>query len=550
MKGSLLSALVTLNEQPREFAVGGPLASSDAFLRRVAAWRAGIEGSKARSVAVFIEERTEFAAAFFGALLARVEVVLPGDTLAPTVAALEARCDGFVGRFPQTIQPVEGAPGGFLELSPDSQVTVFTSGTTGAPSAISKALRQLACEVDSLEQTFSQGEVTVHSTVSHQHIYGLLFTVLWPVASRARLSNTRLEYPEQLETALTSGPGVLVTSPAHLKRLRDDVQWSLPSLKAVFSSGGPLSEDGAHRSRQTLGLPATEVFGSSETGGIAWRVRVQGPMPAWTPLPQVQWRVGPYGTLEVRSPHLSDDDWFTSADVAVDAGEGRFVLYGRADRIAKVEEKRVSLTAIEKRLLATGLVTDVRAVVIEGGRVVVGVVAVPTAEGRAVLQKGKKALVDVLKAQLQDTVERVALPRRFRFVDELPVNEQGKTTDAAVTNVLSPLVPQATWVERSPTRASLTFEVDPSLRVLEGHFVEAAIVPGVAQLDWAITWAGEVFGCGDKTQRLDAIKFQALVLPGQQLRVDLEWNAEKSTLTFRYLRGATPCSSGRVVLSH
>jgi acyl-coenzyme A synthetase/AMP-(fatty) acid ligase len=39
-------------------------------------------------------------------------------------------------------------------------------------------------------------------------------------------------------------------------------------------------------------------------------------------------------------------------------GDGGFVLAGRADRIVKIEEKRVSLSAIEQRLLASPLVRE------------------------------------------------------------------------------------------------------------------------------------------------------------------------------------------------
>jgi len=552
-RAELEEALRTLHAQPRTVVLDGPLASSQAFLQRVADWRAGVEASGAKHVALFVEERAEFAAALLGCLLAKVEVVLPGDTLPRTILALKERCDGWLGRFSEPLQPATGAPLALAEarLDPEAELTVFTSGSTGAPSAIKKALRQLSAEVASLEQLFGQGSpLVVHTTVSHQHIYGLLFTVLWPIAAGHQLSPRRLEYPEQLEAELARGRGVLVSSPAHLKRLRDDVRFTLEGLLAVFSSGGPLSEDGALRSRQTLGRPAIEIFGSSETGGIAWRTRLEGPLPAWTPMPGVSWRLSPGGTLEVSSAHLPSMAWFSTADVALDAGAGTFALAGRTDRIAKVEEKRVSLTAIEQRLLATGLLSEARAVVIDGLRVMVAVVGVPTVAGAALLTRGRRALVDALKAQLQDTVERVALPRRFRFVDELPVNAQGKTTEAAVLELVSPLRPAATWVEKSPSRAVLTFEVDPALRVLEGHFVEAAIVPGVAQLDWAIGWGAQAFGCGTATRRMDALKFQALMLPGQLIQLELDWNAEKSLLSFKYLRGVTPCASGRVTLKN
>ena len=45
--------------------------------------------------------------------------------------------------------------------------------------------------------------------------------------------------------------------------------------------------------------------------------------------------------------------------------DGRFELLGRADRIAKIEDKRVSLSEIERRLLEHAYVKDVVAVALE-----------------------------------------------------------------------------------------------------------------------------------------------------------------------------------------
>ncbi len=42
-------------------------------------------------------------------------------------------------------------------------------------------------------------------------------------------------------------------------------------LRAIFSSGGPLPFEVAQESKRLLGPVPIEVYGSSETGGIAWR---------------------------------------------------------------------------------------------------------------------------------------------------------------------------------------------------------------------------------------------------------------------------------------
>ena len=66
---------------------------------------------------------------------------------------------------------------------------------------------------------------------------------------------------------------------------------------------------------------------------------------------RVQWRLKD-DTLCVRSPHLDGEEWWETSDRAKALPDGRFLLQGRADRIAKIAEKRVSLVAMEEALLS------------------------------------------------------------------------------------------------------------------------------------------------------------------------------------------------------
>ncbi len=500
-----------------------------------------------KRIALYLEDREQFAAALFAAWAEGTQVVLPGDVLPATVEALTPYVDTFVGDFPGGQRGIEPPHPDPLPLGGEGkELIVFTSGSTGAPTAIPKDLRQLFDEVATLEATFGHRfgkDARIFSTVSHQHIYGLLCSVLWPLRTGRMLTPRRLEYPEELEQHLASAPCVLISSPAHLKRLPDVAPWKT-QLRAVFSSGGPLSEEGAVRARQVLGHQPIELFGSSETGGIAWR---EGTTSSWRALAGVEFRQSTEGMLELKSRHLPDSSWFTTAD-RVELTFDTFNLLGRADRIAKIEEKRVSLELIERTVLSTGLATEARAVVVQGARVTLGLAVVLTAEGRAL---ERKQVIEQLKAALEVAVERVALPRRFRFLDALPVNSQGKITEAALASLFAEkaMRPEPRWIVRTPVHATLELSITAELRVLEGHFPEAAVVPGVAQLDWAINWGREVFGFTGQFARMEVLKFQALMMPGHEVKLSLDWNAERSTLTFKFSSDTANFSSGRVVLS-
>ncbi len=117
--------------------------------------------------------------------------------------------------------------------------------------------------------------------------------------------------------------------------------------------------------------------------------------------------------------------------------ERRFTLHGRADRIVKIEEKRISLDLIESRLVQSGLVAEARTLVVAGSRSRIAAFVVLSDAGRKALAEGGKLALNLrLRDWLADTVERVALPRSWRYPDALPVNAQGKTTQSALMALL------------------------------------------------------------------------------------------------------------------
>ncbi|MFP3344650.1 hypothetical protein R0J87_19425, partial [Halomonas sp. SIMBA_159] len=96
------------------------------------------------------------------------------------------------------------------------------------------------------------------------------------------------------------------------------------------------------------------------------------------------------------------------------------------------------------------------------------------------------ALSQQLGAHLADSHDAVTRPRRWRFVEALPLNPQGKVTEAALETLFRPQYPAPRWLSRSADAAELEIELDPALAAFDGHFPQATILPGVAQLDWAV----------------------------------------------------------------
>jgi acyl-coenzyme A synthetase/AMP-(fatty) acid ligase/3-hydroxymyristoyl/3-hydroxydecanoyl-(acyl carrier protein) dehydratase len=576
--------MAAMGERPATGIVGwraGEGVTNGRFLARAHDWHALLRGLPGRDYALYLEDSIEFGAVLLGAWHAGKTIWLSADTLEATCASLRASVDGFLGEFPSELEPLRPSPssgdgagmGGALD--PDfPALVVFTSGSTGVAQAIPKKLSQMANEVETLDLLFgaAAGDAAIVATVSHQHIYGLLFKVLWPLTSGRAIHALSLAFPEALAPALAAGPCVLIASPAHLKRLPDHLDWNgaKDMLRGVFSSGGPLAPETAFAMGSLLGKVPVEVYGSSETGGVAWRQRSVGADDSWLPFPTVAWRLGEDDGLEVRSPHLPDGEWLALADRAERAtrdGEQRFLLRGRSDRIVKIEEKRISLSAMEAAITGTGLAAEARVILcdpVAGERQRVAAFVVPTAAGRALLAGGKTALNARLRGALTATVELVALPRRWRYLDQMPVNAQGKTTMAALLALLDkddagaggtgagadhrPRLPQVRELERTGERVLLEVTAPSNLYYFDGHFDVAPILPGVVQVDWAIHYGRQYFALPAIFKGINALKFQQVIQPAQPVRLELLHDVAKGSLQFRYASDAGQHSSGRVVL--
>jgi acyl-coenzyme A synthetase/AMP-(fatty) acid ligase len=569
MNQTMALALLALPQaRPATHAVSRPAGSvftHGQWVYAVQAWCAALQQLPGQDVAVYLDDPLEFAAALWGAWHAGKTPVLASDTQAQTLAHLLPQVAACAGQLPGGIAACsDAATVEAVRLQPldmeSVRLVLFTSGSTGKPERIEKKLSQLDAEVHALQTAFGasqdKADTQVLATVSHHHIYGLLFRILWPLSAGRLLGTYLARYPEDLVQQLQATPCcVLVSSPAMLGRLPDQLDWSQAAarLHLVFSSGGPLSEQASAHALQLLGHSPTEVFGSSETGGIAWRRRAeQGD--TWQTLPGVALRVADSGCLAVRSPHLPDaQTWWETADRAQASADGRsFVLLGRADRVVKIAEKRVSLTGMEQALQAHVWVQQAQAVVLEqagdAAMARVGMVVELTEAGwQALQQQGRRAMGQALRSLLESVVERVALPRSWRYVAHMPMNAQSKTTQQSLQTLFNPVMPLPHWLERSENQARASLQIQPQLRVLEGHFPGAALVPGVAQLHWVASLGMQAFGLSGSFADAQLLKFQQPILPGDSVELSLQWQADSGSLQFSLSSARGMHASGRLL---
>ncbi len=510
---------------------------------------------KVKRVAIHLEDAGELAVAVFGAWRAGVEVLLPADLQAQTRERWAGQVDLWLTDHADDIslsmlnaEPLLPAA---LDLD-HCVLSLCTSGSSGEPKLIEKRLRQLANEVSALERLWGAelGSACIIGSVATQHIYGLLFRVLWPLCAGRSFVRQQLPFPEDLQRASREHTTFAwVASPALLKRMGDNLDWpSMRTVRRVFSSGGALPVEAAKSLHARLGQWPTEILGSSETGGIAWR-RCD---PLWRAFEGITLSQDSNGALRIESPYLPTGHIEQTADAARFTPDGRFELLGRLDRIVKLEEKRIALPLLEQALTLHDWVSEARFGVIKENRASLGALVVLSDSGvQALRNQGRRALTQTLRQHLVPHCEALALPRRWRLLRQLPLNPQGKLPQAQVDEVLmAPRIKEPELVGQQQVDGDLRLDliVPLDLAHFTGHFQTTPILPGVVQVDWAINLAQRLLSVPPKFVGMEVLKFQQLVRPGDRISLTLRFDSERNKLHFAYRNGGSSCSSGRILL--
>lgn len=314
----------------------------------------------------------------------------------------------------------------FPAVRDDAFIELFTSGSTGQPKRVIKPIKHLDSEVALLATRFADrlAGCRVVASVTPQHLYGLTFRILLPMALGLPLHAAMLWYAEQLAALSYEHRYVFISSPAFLTRL--DHKLSPPPVEMILSAGGMLPWQGVTQAVAWLNVWPDEIYGSTETGILAWRYRQEDDV-AWQPFPGIMFQPE-NDAFRVFSPLIAGDDGLLLDDILHFAENGHFHLAGRRGRVVKIEEKRISLSEVEQRLLALEGIRDVAALPISrGGRQSVGVLLVLDDDARQRWHEcGGKPQELIWRRSLLPWLEAVAVPRYWKVIDEIPVNSMNK----------------------------------------------------------------------------------------------------------------------------
>ena len=238
----------------------------------------------------------------------------------------------------------------------DFSFLYFTSGSTGFPIGALKTKENIISEIEVLSSLLKKYEIKrVIVTVPFIHFYGSLMGIFYPLFNDIDIILKEHFLPNDLLDIIDES-SLIVTTPLYIKSL-NRISSSKNLSKSLFiSSTAPLLSDDAKEFNEKFHSNILQIFGSTETGGIAYKFNNET---FWTPLEKVSTTLNENNELKVKSDFISNivfEKEFkqTNQEIQtfdyVEFVDNKFKLIGRSSQILKIAGKRYSTIQIENIL--------------------------------------------------------------------------------------------------------------------------------------------------------------------------------------------------------
>lgn len=383
------------------------------------------------------QDRYLFMVGFAAAALAGKTTLMPSSFAPHTIAQLKTAYPSLVCLHDGRDQ-AEGLPALQIDMPPSSDQSeepaplideehvaaiVFTSGSTGEPTAHLKTWGRLCLNGASESERLGARGVAIVATVPPQHMYGFESSVLLALHGGACLWHHKPFYPADITEALAAvpRPRMLVTTPFHLSTLMD-AGLALPPCDSVLSATAPLALPLAQRAETAFGAPLLEIYGCTESGQVASRRPVESP--AWRLLPGVQMSTTDEGAW-VHGGHVEGRVLLSDHIDPLDSDT--FMLMGRHADMVNIAGKRTSIAHLNAQLQAIAGVVD--GCFLQHDEQASGSEKNPNGfyvQRLAALVVAPNLSDEDLLNELRARIEPVFLPRPLLRVDALPRNATGK----------------------------------------------------------------------------------------------------------------------------
>ncbi len=316
----------------------------------------------------------------------------------------------------------------------DCETIFFTSGSTGNYKRCTKTIHNIEEEsysINKVVENFKLGETNVYTTVSHQHLYGFSWALIWPLLYKKTIHTERLFIPELIHKKLCQDNCILVTTPVIISHLEGNTHKPITN-SLIISAASKLPTNVAIQFQNNYSIPILETYGSSETGVIAYRQPPSNSL--WQAFNSVDISTDS-NQLIVKSPFFNQEK-LLMPDI-VEMHNDKFKLKGRVDKIVKIAGNRLSLSQMHNILLEHELIQDCASIKRQSYREYIAVLICLNQKGDDFLKEfNKQKLINKIKTYLLNYYPNTTIPKQWRFVATIPTNSQGKKAQELLIEVL------------------------------------------------------------------------------------------------------------------
>ncbi len=340
----------------------------------------------------------------------------------------------------------------------DISVILFTSGSEKDPKAVQLSHKNIMANVASASGCFDFNSDDVFlSTLPYFHVFGLTVNFWIPVYHGATILTyaNPLDYRKICEIARDHQATFLVGTPAFFwGYLRRSEAGDFASLRIALVGADKCPESLREAFQEKHNMPLYEGYGATECSPVISSNVPENNRPGSVgkPIPNVQVRIENYETGEVcgfgedgrilvkgdnvmlgyyddfeqTSLHIRRG-WYDTGDMGNIDEDGYLWHVGRVKRFVKIGGEMVSLVKIES-VLEKIIPEDVQCCVVEIPDSTKGakIVAVTTAE------LDKKPLLK----QLGEQLPKIAMPKQFLVIEDLPKMGSGKIDFRTITEMV------------------------------------------------------------------------------------------------------------------
>lgn len=479
-------------------------------------------------IEIYLSDTFKFCVAFFGSMMAGLSPdILPKPIFSGDKSHVDSENFGSY---------INGDCSEDFLLNEDCKFFLKTSGSSGESKRIEKKLSDMIAESTYLAKEFGfESDGIFFSSVSHQHMFGLTYKVFLPIILGAKVVSKEMNYPERiLELDLKNH--IFITSPVLLQALIKSPRSSeIRELKWIISAGSELKKTLREELTRLCNAKIVDIYGSTETGVVARNfgdgLRLFSAVKA---------KFDEREALGISSPWCK---FFQSNDWA-EVNGNRLVLKGRIDRIVKLNDKRVSLESIEKKLFESGLLSDCYCEIHPNFKRIAALLVLNENGIAKFRREGKKGIVAELSSILKNEFKNSV--RYFKIVDSLPRNSQGKFAKHEFANVLfRSICPKWEHKILEDGKSKFSFIMSVELEIFTHHFPNLPLIPGFMQLDFVFELARSIGIDLSGASKIENLKFIKFVRPNDRLDIFIE--KKENRVYFEIFCNDEKCSMGRVV---